>query len=91
MVHEFGSSKAINQIISEKGTTKIRGRQGINRRKSEFSQQYIFATLDGDVIRELVKRDSSLPKVELKGETKSREQWVHGRSIASGQISKLMR
>jgi serine protease AprX len=34
-------------------------RQGINKAKSEFSQQYLFGVLEGRVIRELVRRDNA--------------------------------
>ena len=54
-------TKTTEKIIGEIGSNKDPGRQGINETKSKFSQQYIFAILEGDVIRELVKRDS-LPK-----------------------------
>jgi serine protease AprX len=55
----------IEKIIGKMGNKKDRGRQGINITKSEFSQQYIFVALEGDVIRELVKQDS-LPKEQQK-------------------------
>ena len=61
-------TKATERIIAEIGSNKDRGVQGINTKKSEFSQQYIFAVLEGDVIRELVKRDT-LAKVESKEPT----------------------
>jgi len=47
----------INVIIKEVG--KDHSRQGVNINKSKYSQQYVFANLEGDVIRELVKRDST--------------------------------
>jgi subtilisin family serine protease len=50
--------KAVNGLIAEVGKNKDPHRQGINKTKSEYSSQYIFASLEGDVIRELVKRDS---------------------------------
>lgn len=53
------------EIISEIG--KDMQHQGINETKSKFSQQYLFASLEGNVIRELVKRDS-----KSKGEQKVR-------------------
>jgi subtilisin family serine protease len=49
------------KIIGKTGKKKDRGRQGVNTAKSRFSQQYVFAVLEGDVIRELVRQDS-LPK-----------------------------
>ncbi len=52
-----------NKIISEIGSKKNAVLQGISEKKSELSQQYIFAVLEGDVIRELVRRDNQ-PKVE---------------------------
>lgn len=48
----------IGKLISEIGRNKDPGHQGINKTKSKFSQQYLFAILEGNVIRELVKRDS---------------------------------
>lgn len=50
--------KAVNGLIEEVGKDKDPHRQGINKTKSEYSSQYVFASLEGDVIRELVKRDS---------------------------------
>ncbi|WKZ20182.1 MAG: S8 family peptidase [Candidatus Jettenia sp. CY-1] len=50
--------KTTKEIISEIGKDKDPGHQGINELKSKRSQQYLFASLEGDVIRELVKRDS---------------------------------
>ncbi len=60
--------KTTKEIIGDIGSNKDADRQGINETKSKFSQQYLFASLEGDVIRELVKRDS-LPKEEPKAET----------------------
>jgi subtilisin family serine protease len=51
------------KIIAEKGSKENSELQGISEKKSELSQQYIFAVLEGEVIRELVKRDNQ-PKVE---------------------------
>ncbi len=48
-------TKTAEEIINERGRNKD---QGIKKTKSKFSQQYLFAILEGDVIRELVKRDS---------------------------------
>ncbi|HWO00993.1 MAG TPA: S8 family peptidase [Blastocatellia bacterium] len=40
--------------------------QGINETKSKLSEQYVFARLEGDVIRELVRRDSQgKPELEV--------------------------
>jgi serine protease AprX len=50
--------KVVNGLIEEVGNDKDPHRQGINKTKSEYSSQYVFASLEGDVIRELVKRDS---------------------------------
>ena len=57
--------KRIKAIIEKKGYNKDPKHQGINIRKSEYSQQYLFAQLEGDVIRELVKQDRRIKK-ELK-------------------------
>jgi serine protease AprX len=53
-----------NKIISEIGSKKNSGYQGISEKKSELSQQYIFAVLEGDVIRELVRQDIQ-PKAKI--------------------------
>ena len=58
-------TNATNEIIAEIGSNKDRGHQAISKTKSDFSEQYIFAVLEGDVIRELVRRDN-LAKVEPK-------------------------
>ena len=47
----------INTLIKEVGTDSS---QGININKSKYSTQYVFASLEGDVIRELVKRDNAV-------------------------------
>jgi serine protease AprX len=39
--------------------------QGVDVEKSEFSEQYLFARLEGRVIRELVRRDGESDKPEL--------------------------
>ena len=57
--------RRIKAIIEKKGYNKDPKHQGINMRKSEYSQQYLFAQLEGDVIRELVKQDRQIKK-ELK-------------------------
>jgi subtilisin family serine protease len=49
--------KRIAEIIKEKGHNKDPKHQGINKPKSRYSQQYLFAQLEGDVIRELVRQD----------------------------------
>jgi hypothetical protein len=52
----------IEAIIEEKGHNKDPKHQGINVPKSKYSQQYLFAQLEGDVIRELVKQDREIKK-----------------------------
>jgi subtilisin family serine protease len=46
-------------ILEKDGKTK---EQGINITKSEYSEQYLFARLEGRVVRELVRRDSAEAK-----------------------------
>jgi len=46
---------ATREIIKEIGTSKD---QEINAERSKLSQQYLFAKLEGDVLRKLVNRDS---------------------------------
>jgi serine protease AprX len=53
-------------IIDQVGIDKDPNHQGINQPKSDLSQQYLFAVLEGDVIRELVKQDGQV-KEEVKG------------------------
>jgi hypothetical protein len=38
------------------------GRQGIQKEKSRLSQQYLFARLDGDAIRQIVRRNEELQR-----------------------------
>jgi hypothetical protein len=52
----------IPQIINKKGHNKARTHQGLDMAKSKYSQQYLFAQLEGDVIRELVIQDSKIKK-----------------------------
>jgi serine protease AprX len=60
---------AVDRIIGEMGSSENNDRQGVNETKSDFSEQYIFAELEGDVIRELVKQDND-PK-DAKKSTKN--------------------
>lgn len=50
-------TETIKKIISEVGSSKTQ--QGISEIKTSLSQQYVFAKLEGDVIRELVNRDGN--------------------------------
>ena len=59
----------IKEIINQIGFDKDLADQVISENESNFSQQYIFVTLEGDVIRELVKQDRLPKKLEIKGET----------------------
>ncbi|HYV07087.1 MAG TPA: S8 family peptidase [Blastocatellia bacterium] len=54
---------AIGKIISEIGKNKSPNHQGISKSKCALSQQYVFGSLEGSVIRELVRRDGD-PKEE---------------------------
>lgn len=62
-------SAATGKIINDMGSSGNRKNQGINELKSEFSEQYMFAALEGNVIRELVERDGDPkdPNVSTKG------------------------
>jgi serine protease AprX len=44
----------IEEVVAEVGRDKT---QGVNHNKSRFGDQYLFARLEGGVIRELVRRD----------------------------------
>ncbi|MEN3332224.1 MAG: serine protease AprX [Blastocatellia bacterium] len=57
--------EATAKIIAQVGIDKDPNHQGINKLKSDFSQQYLFAVLEGDVIREMVKLDAEA-KEEVK-------------------------
>ena len=52
-------AELIKELIQSIGTTELVGAQGVSRSKSELSEQYVFASLEGKVIRELVRRDGS--------------------------------
>src|SRR5919106_172168 len=54
------ADKLIKAIIEE----KKRPDQGVNEPKSEHSHQYLFAVLDGECIRELVRRDGAVADKE---------------------------
>jgi len=58
----------IKEIIDQIGFNKDLAHEDIGETNGNFNPQYMFATLEGDVIRELVKRDN-LPKGELKDPT----------------------
>jgi subtilisin family serine protease len=47
------------ELVAQKGQNKDSSVHGINKDKSKLSQQYLFARLEGDVIRELVKQDAA--------------------------------
>ena len=51
---QTGQNKEAIRLLDE---NDIAYRQGINTVKSDLSHQYLFAILEGEVIRELVKRD----------------------------------
>jgi len=59
----------IKQLVKESaaavGTVKS---QGVNEAKSRFSDQYLFARLEGDVLREMVRRDNLSEPVETSGD-----------------------
>lgn len=48
------AAKLIKAAVASHGRNKD---QGVNERKSERSPQYLFAALEGDVIREVVRRN----------------------------------
>jgi serine protease AprX len=60
----------VEQLIEQMGTNKAPHYQGLDLVKSEYSQQYLFGRLEGDIIRELVKQDGQ-PKGELRNPTNS--------------------
>jgi serine protease AprX len=49
-------------LIEKNGANKDSAHQGINKSKSGLSQQYIFAKLEGEVIRALVSQDTNRPR-----------------------------
>lgn len=57
--------KATDDIIGRGDKNSTAKTQGINIAKSEYTEQYLFARLEGRVIRELVRRDSAEDKPEL--------------------------
>lgn len=52
----------IKGIIRSHGHNKDADHQGVNLFKSEHTEQYLFAHLEGDVIRQLVKMDKEVKK-----------------------------
>lgn len=58
--------EATTRIIAQVGRDKKSEHQGINTTKSDLSHQYLFAILEGDVIREMVKQDGQ-KKAEIQG------------------------
>jgi subtilisin family serine protease len=50
--------RLIEQAIATAGARQGAGRQGVNEAKTKLSDHYVFARLDGDVIRELARLDS---------------------------------
>ncbi|MGC3976142.1 MAG: S8 family peptidase [Nitrospira sp.] len=48
--------KTIEELIAHKGQERVG--QRLDRMKSEFNEQYVFASLDGRMIRELVDQDA---------------------------------
>ena len=61
----------IAAAIAEVGTDKDPQCQGVHERKSQYSQQYVFARLEGEVIRELVRRDGAQRSADPAGGTTS--------------------
>jgi len=55
----------IERLVSTRG--EDRGAQSVDRKKSDFNEQYVFARLEGNVIRELVQQDGK-KKTEVPGE-----------------------
>jgi serine protease AprX len=58
----------VQEAIAVAGTGKAPGQQGINEEKSRYSNQYMFAKLEPEVIRELVRLDAPRARSE-EGET----------------------
>ena len=55
-------------------------KQGVREKKSDLSNQYIFARLSGKVIRELVRLDVERPRTEAKTAKKSRQPRQRGKA-----------
>ena len=66
--------KTTERIIGKAESESENAREGINYFKSDFSQQYLFAALEGETIRKLVNRDSLL-------EDDTKGQAAQGRSL----------
>ena len=49
--------RLVSDAIKAKGENRDASRQGVNDRKSQYSQQYLFAKLEREVIRHLVRID----------------------------------
>jgi len=55
-------TESLEKIIKAKGHNKSPDHQGVNIEKSKHTEQYVFAQLEGDVIRELVIQDRKVKK-----------------------------
>lgn len=58
---------AIAKLIAEKATPSIRDQQTADEERSADNPQYVFAKLEGNLIRELVLLDASTPKALIPG------------------------
>ncbi len=56
------ATNAINELLKKYSTLITEKPQDINENKSKYSQQYLFASLAGEAIRELVRDDRKLKK-----------------------------
>ena len=63
---------AIDQLIREKATPSERDRQSADEERSRDNPQYVFARLEGDLIRELVLLDARTPKAVIPGQDATR-------------------
>jgi hypothetical protein len=69
--------EATKKIIKDVGINKHPKHQGIDEVKSQWTPQYLFARLEGQVIRELVRRDGK-PKAGLQDRKKGRRDYIEG-------------
>jgi subtilisin family serine protease len=63
---------AIDQLIREKATPSVRDQQSADEARSQDNPQYVFARLEGELIRALVLLDAATPKAVMPGRDTAR-------------------
>lgn len=67
----------IFDLLKHSSSKNSKAKQGINPAKTKYSQQYVFAVLEEEVIKELVRRDSLLEEQKTEGRFSSGLQAIY--------------